>query len=110
MMTRKTKVTTATATKLATAALLLLIGGCREAASQMDRDKAGDAFPAEGDTRGYRRAMLAQEAAAARKDGMLYGYHFDGDRLNSLGQQKLSLMMRANDQAFPIVVYMNVPN
>lgn len=106
MMTRKTNLLT---TKLAAAALLLL-GGCHDVQSQMDRDKAGDAFSPEDDMRGYRRAMVAQEAAAARKDGMLYAYHFDGDRLNSLGQSKLSLMVRANDQAFPIVVYMNVPS
>jgi hypothetical protein len=107
MMTRKTNLLTTA--KLATAALLFL-GGCHDVQSQMERDKAGDAFSPEGDTRDYRRAMIAQEAAGARKDGMWYAYHFDGDRLNSLGQSKLSLMMRANDQAFPIVVYMNVPN
>jgi hypothetical protein len=105
MMTRKTTITATLA-----AAALLFLGGCHDVQGQMDRDRAGDAFSPEGDTRDYRRAMIAQEAAAARKDGMLYAYHFDGDRLNSLGQSKLALMMRANDQAFPLVVYLNVPN
>ena len=67
-----------------------------------------DAFPPEDDTRPYRRFMIAQAAAGARHDGMLYEYHFDGDVLNSLGQSKLSLMLKDNDRAFPVVVYMNV--
>jgi hypothetical protein len=70
--------------------------------------KDKDEFPPEDDSRSYRRFMIAQAAAGARHDGMLYEYHFDGDVLNSLGQSKLSLMLKDNDRAFPVVVYMNV--
>src|ERR1700709_1668862 len=87
------------------AAALLLLGGCREARTKMETEKANDAFAPEDDNRAYRRAAIAQEAAGARRDGMLYAYHFDGERLNSLGRHKLSLMLRSNDAAFPIVVY-----
>jgi len=107
MITHKTNLTAKLAAVAATA-MLLVACGCQEAKSQMERDRENDAFSPEGDTRAYRRVMNAQAAAGARKDGMLYGYHFDGDHLNSLGRQKLSLMVRANDQAFPIVVHMNV--
>lgn len=100
------------------AALLLVAAGCShdpEPHGEGFRDaikeaKERDAFPAEDDSRAYRRSMIAQAAAGARHDGMLYDYHFDGDVLNSLGQSKLSLMLKANDSAFPVVVYMNVPD
>src|SRR5438270_782538 len=73
-----------------------------------DEAKDMDKFPAEDDSRPYRRFMIAQAAAGARHDGMLYEAHFDGDLLNSLGESKLSLMLKDNDHAFPVVVYMNV--
>ena len=95
--------------RIATVALLA-IAGCHSMKSKIDRDRESDAFAPEDDNRAYKRIMIAQEAAGARADGMVYAYHFDGERLNSLGQQKLSLMIRDNDQAFPITVYMNVPN
>jgi hypothetical protein len=92
------------------AALLVLAGGCGEQARESARLRAEhDAFPAEDDARAYRRSALAQEAVGARHDGMLYAYHFDGDRLNSLGEHKLSMMLRANDHDFPVVVYLNFP-
>jgi len=89
---------------------VLAIAGCHDVKSQMEREKENDAFAPNDDNRSYRKIMIAQEAAGARADGMLYGYHFDGEHLNSLGQRKLSLMVKDNDQAFPITVYMNFPN
>jgi hypothetical protein len=93
--------------KLAAAAMLLLTG-CRAAQSKMATEKANDQFAPVDENRSTRRTAIAQEAAGARHDGMLYTYHFDGEHLNSLGRHKLSLMMRNNDAAFPIVVYMNL--
>jgi hypothetical protein len=97
------------------AALLMLSGvGCshdpepKHARNFEDEAKDMDKFPAEDDSRSYRRFMIAQGAAGARHDGMLYEYHFDGDVLNSLGESKLSLMLKDNDHAFPVTVYMNV--
>jgi hypothetical protein len=91
------------------ATALLLLAGCESTRDGMRRQVEHDAFPTEDDTRAYRRSALAQEAVGARHDGMLYAYHFDGDRLNSLGERKLSMMLRANDRDFPVVVYLNFP-
>ena len=88
---------------------LMLLAGCESAKENMRKQARNDAFPPEDDTRAYRRFAMAQEAVGARHDGMLYGYHFDGDQLNSLGEHKLRAMLRSNDQAFPLVVYMNFP-
>jgi hypothetical protein len=73
----------------------------------MRRQAERDAFAAEDDTRSYRRFAIAQAGVGARHDAMLYAYHFDGERLNSLGERKLSLMLADNDHAWPLVLYMN---
>jgi hypothetical protein len=91
------------------AAVLLLVAGCESTRDGMRRQAEHDAFPVEDNARAYRRSAMAQEAVGARHDGMLYAYHFDGDRLNSLGERKLSMMLRANDRDFPVVVYLNFP-
>jgi hypothetical protein len=98
--------------KWITAGALLMLaagGGCESAKESMRKQAERDAFPAEDDARPYRRFAAAQAGVGARHDGMLYAYHFDGDRLNSLGESKLSSMLQANDTAWPMVVYMNVP-
>ena len=89
------------------AVLLTLLTGCESARENMRKQAERDAFPPEDDSRSYRRFAMAQEAVGARHDGMLYSYHFDGDHLNSLGERKLCSMLRDNDHAFPVVVYMN---
>jgi hypothetical protein len=86
---------------------LLLLAGCENAKHNMEKNAANDAFLAEDEARSYRKFAIAQEAAGARHDGMLYDYHFDGSRLNSLGERKLSVMLRDNDHAFPVVIYLN---
>ena len=63
--------------------------------------KDKDEFPPEDDSRSYRRFMIAQAAAGARHDGMLYEYHFDGDVLNSLGQKIIQAKyMKGGAQTF----------
>lgn len=47
-------------------------------------------------------------ASGARADAMLYAHHFDGARLNSLGEQKLSLMLKDDDSPSPMSVYLNL--
>jgi hypothetical protein len=90
------------------ATALLLLGGCQDAKDNMAKQRESDQFSPDDDSRAYRKFAAAQEGVGARSDGMLYAYHFDGDHLNSLGAQKLSLMLKDNDRAFPVVVYMNV--
>mgnify|MGYP005860587883 CR=1 FL=1 len=55
------------------------------------------------------RTLEVQAARGARQDAMLHEIHFDGNRLNSLGQDKLDLMLKDNDTELPLVVYLNVP-
>jgi hypothetical protein len=92
------------------ATALLLLGGCQSGKDDLAKQKDNDQFAPDDDSRAYRKFANAQKGAGARNDGMLYAYHFDGDHLNSLGAQKLTLMLKDNDHAFPVVVYMNVPD
>src|SRR5258705_11586623 len=85
---------------------LALLTGCHE----MQKAARNDEFPREDGDRSYRRFAAAHVAAGARHDGMLYAYHFDGDHLNSLGEQKLSAMLKNNDHDWPVMVYLNFPD
>src|SRR5512137_44602 len=51
------------------------------------------------------RVARQQAASAARADATLNGAHFHGGKLNSLGEQKLELMLEDDDDTKPIVVY-----
>ena len=86
---------------------MFTLTGCESMEKDMKATAEADKFPAEDDTRSYRRMAIMQTAVGARRDGMLYGYHFDGDNLNSLGREKLSNMLMANDNDFPLKVYLN---
>jgi hypothetical protein len=88
------------------ASLLLMIAGCENHHWQTAEER--DSFPAEDDTRSYRRVAVAQAAAGARLDGTLHDYHFEGNGLNSLGEARLELMLKDNSTAWPIVVYVDV--
>jgi hypothetical protein len=88
--------------------LLALLAGCQnQSPNTMMPDN--DAVPPDGPTRQYARFIELQSAAAARRDGMLYDYHFSNASLNSLGQQKLALMSRIGDGGFPVIVYLVLP-
>ncbi|MGH7213699.1 MAG: hypothetical protein ACREIT_02900 [Tepidisphaeraceae bacterium] len=81
--------------------LILIAAGCQSNGSgQMQ----GTEFPEPG-THAVTQVMYAQEAAGARGDPTLYSYHFDGDRLNSNGERKLSLMLDDDDAVEPLTVY-----
>jgi len=104
-MTMKSKLFSALTIPL----MLALFAGCR----QEDQSGVGandEFFPAEGPNRPYQQFQTAQAAAGARHDAMLYDYHFNGPSVNSLGQQKLTLMAHAEDVPFPVVVYMVMPH
>jgi len=66
-------------------------------------------FPASGEVRDSQRVVRASAAAGARADATLQPYHFDKGELNSLGEQKLNLMLDDDDANNPIVIYMNLP-
>ncbi len=69
-------------------ALVLVSTGCTK-----QQKNHNDPFFPDSKRSSVRKFERAQTARGARNDGMLYAHHFDGDRLNSLGKQKLSLML-----------------
>ena len=52
----------------------------------------------------------SEAAAGAKSDAMLYDRSFDGSTLNSLGQVKLDLILKATPGGQPVVVYLVVPH
>lgn len=73
------------------APLTIVAAGC-----QRDRSVGGDFLPPEKSARAMDRALLAQAATGAAEDRMLAPVHFDGPKLNSLGEHKLQLMLQAS--------------
>jgi hypothetical protein len=51
----------------------------------------------------------AQAARGARLDGTLHACHFSGDQVNSLGQDRLDLMLHDGGIYAPLVVWIDVP-
>jgi hypothetical protein len=97
---------------MAAAGLLSLAAGCQNDSPQQVRR---DAFVPEDQPRELRSLMIAQQAAGARRDATLHAADFDNDGVNSLGQQKLDLMLAADEPTDPMVVYIDfaeadVPN
>jgi hypothetical protein len=69
----------------------------------------GDFFPPPGEVRDVDRIERVQAASGARADATLFPAHFDKGELNSLGRQKLSLMIDDDDSNNPLIVYLDVP-
>ena len=85
----------------------LLVAGCHhDTDPPPDRT---DPFAGEPAVRQAQQFAVAQAATGAREDGTLRAAHFDGGNLNSLGQQKLALMVRDEDASGPVVVYLDLP-
>jgi hypothetical protein len=80
--------------------LLTVVGGC-----QTDNSSQTDFFPAE---RKVDQVINAQATRGARQDATLQAYHFDGVALNSLGQQKLAMLV-PDDPRAEMLVYLNLP-
>lgn len=92
------------------AALVVLTAGCHsDNAARPAPELHGEAFPADTDSRAVREVNLAQAAAGARRDATLHAVHFDAQGLNSLGREKLDLMLAADVPAGPLVVYLDLP-
>ena len=87
---------------LAIAAVAMSVGGC-----QTDESSMTDFFPPD-QARASQQFVAAQAASGARADATLQPSHFDGDRLSSLGEDKLELMLMDDDTAEPLVVYLNL--
>lgn len=66
-------------------------------------------FPEDsGEIRKPQQFAEVMAASGARNDAMLGAYHFDGAKLNSLGEDKLSLMLKDDDSPTPMTVYLNL--
>ncbi len=87
--------------------IALYAGGCAQ--DQQQKQAMGEFFPQPGEVRDIYRMSRVQAASGARADSTLQPYHFDKGELNSLGREKLSLMIDDDDANNPLVVYLNVP-
>lgn len=74
-----------------------------------DGSTAKDFFPKDNEQRRSRQFMSVQANLGAREDATLHAMHFDGNKLNSLGTQKLARMAPVDGEGV-VNVYINVPN
>ena len=89
---------------LLTAATLALAAGC-----QHNPTMHGENFAPENEPRAVQNVTAAQAAAGARQDATLRAAHFSETGLNSLGQEKLDLMLAVEQPNAPLVVYLDMP-
>src|SRR5881628_2030495 len=88
--------------------IALYTTGCNTHDTQQ-RQAMGEFFPPNGEIRDVQRIERVQAASGARADATLASAHFDKGELNSLGRQKLSLMIDDDDANNPLVIWLNVP-
>src|SRR4051812_38860406 len=106
-MTPMNKTTNNWTLKIA-AAVLAGLGLSSLAGCQTDKSSVTEFFPAENAPRATEQFMAVQAAAGARADSTLQPLHFDNEKLNSLGEAKLDLMLKDDDSVEPVIVYMNL--
>jgi hypothetical protein len=96
---------------VAAAALVVLTAGCHNDYSASHAPQLhGEVFPADGDARSVWDTRTAQAASGARQDATLYAADFDQRGLNSLGQQKLELMLADEQPTEPLTVFLDLPS
>ncbi len=102
MTTTTARICLTTCVLLATAAI-----GCQS--SEQRGFVRGDDFIGQGSERDLHRIATAQAAVGARLDATLHPMHFAGDSLNSLGRDKLDLMLKDTDACEVDTVYIDLP-
>jgi len=81
---------------------LLVLASCQNKEYQPDPSNVGF-FPEDtGEVRKPVQFTDAMAAAGARADATLGKHHFDGPRLNSLGEEKLALMLKDEHAPAPL--------
>jgi hypothetical protein len=90
-------------TYLLAGALVLVSSGCKTDKNQQQQQEAFFPDTARSSVHKFERS---QTAKGARTDGMLYAHHFDGENLNTLGKNKLGLMLGADTGAKVMKVYL----
>jgi hypothetical protein len=97
---------------LATAAIAVMatgVGCCKnKTGSDTTADGYNDPFFRLEEQRLIEHVGRQQAASAARADATLSAAHFHGDKLNSLGEQKLTLMLEDDNTSKPFSVYIDV--
>ena len=87
--------------------MLAMAAGCQ------NQDKPltvrGEDFPTDEFPRQAHQFADQQAANGARADATLRPMHFDGGRLNSLGEERLDLMIRNGDDCSPLILYLDLP-
>ena len=95
------------------ASMPTLMGCNKGQPQQADKDLTGipgEQFTSPDEPRQVHRMFDAAAASGARADATLHACHFDAGNptaLNSLGENKLDLMM-SDDDALPMAVYLNI--
>jgi len=86
-------------------AFVALAAGCNHESSA-----PGSGFHSDEQAWDINQIEDAQTARAARQDATLRDYHFSADQLNSLGQERLDLMLHDGGVYTPLVIYLDVPS
>lgn len=95
------------------ASLPTMTGCSKSQPQQADKDLtgiAGEQFTSPDEPRQVHRVFDAAAASGTAPDATLHACHFDAGNptaLNSLGENKLDLMM-SDDDALPMAIYLNV--
>lgn len=93
------------------AAMIVVVSGCgHEREQQGNVTMHGEQFVPDETARSVHENVTASAANAARIDGTLRDYHFDLADLNSLGTERLDLMLRNGNAYNPLVVYLDLPS
>ena len=90
--------------------------GCKDDAARQrearepDTRQHGEQFLAAGELGTAQKVDRAQQAVGARADASLHACHFENAKLNSLGEEKLRLMMQGREDAgTPLIVFVDTP-
>src|SRR5665213_82024 len=88
-------------------AMLVFATGCETA--PRDAVIHGEDFVPDDAARSAREFVNMEAANSARADATLRLYHFDNGILNSLGEDRLDMILRNGDANSPLVVYLDLP-
>ena len=90
-------------------AATLALAGCASDGPRRD-DYAGGGFFRDDEAKSQHAIAAVQAAKGAANDGMLHPVHFEGDRLNALGRDKLGKIVSARTDAdSATTVYLDLP-
>jgi hypothetical protein len=90
------------------AATIAVSTGCQNANTSTAERLHGEKFDEDDAPRASRNAVAITAANGARADATLYPAHFNSAGLNSLGRQKLDLMMLDDESTPPMTVYLDL--